>query len=81
MLSIQHMLFCICRPRYLPCSGVACLAGIVYGLSSSNCLCSLSLTINEPNYKLQTTNKPQENIQFPHRMLAQQGMIASMKQP
>ena len=33
-----------------------CLATIVYGLSSTNCLCSLALTINEPNYKLQTTN-------------------------
>ena len=56
----QMLLSChICRPQYLPSSGVASLAGIVYGLSSSNCLCSLSLTINEPNYKLQTTNKPQ----------------------
>lgn len=34
------------------------LAAIVYGLSSTNCLCSLELTINEPNSKLQTTNKP-----------------------
>ena len=61
MNLIQLMLLSchICRPQYLPCSGVASLAGIVYGLSSGNCLCSLSLTINEPNYKLQTTNKPQ----------------------
>ena len=41
-------------------------------------LCSLSLTINEPNYKLQTTNKPQgrnKTVFTLNTCSAQQGII------
>ena len=55
---------------------MTCLAAIVYGLSSTNCLCSLALTINEPNSKLQTTNKP-PGRKCTYKLLNQQDYISS----